>query len=159
MAPTRDRRAFVAALGGAIWLAGCGDAREPPFEPVAFEDVTMTLFRPFAAGTYVFRSRDELLAALAAAPFQIFPIGLVTEAPAVPAWDFAQGMIVGLSRGQGAWCSAPRIREVLGNGTETEVRYMVAAFGTLACQRLAPRIGFARVPRATGRVAFIEVPA
>lgn len=137
----------------AVVLAACGGHGQEQ-QPVGFTDVTTILFRPFAAGDYVFRSPAELQAALESAPFRVFPIGLVTEEPAIPAWDFETTMIVGVSQGTGPWCTAPRIREVLSDGTDLVVRFEVAQFGTLACMRLAPLIGFAQVPRVPGRVEF-----
>lgn len=135
-------------------LLACGGSGDRTQEPVQFTDVTITLFRPFETGEYVFRSRAELDRALEAAPFRPFPIGIVLTEPAIPDWDFQSSMIVGLSLGIGAWCTAPRIIEVLSDGTHMVVRYDVAATGTLACMKLAPLIGFVQVPKVDGQVEF-----
>lgn len=151
----------LAGLLFSILLAACGGSDDSAPEPVAFTEVTLTLFRPFAAGEYVFRSAQELQVALGEAPFQVFPVGIVLEEPAIPDWDFQARMIVGLSQGTGAWCMAPRIVDVNRVGSDLLVQYRVPTMGTLACMRLAPLIAFVQVPRVTGRIEFrkVEVPA
>jgi len=138
-------------------LVACGGSEKEAQEPVQFTNVTMTLFRPFATGEYVFRSRVELDSALSAAPFRVFPIGLVLTEPSIPDWDFQSSMIVGLSLGLGAWCTAPRIIEVLSDGTSMVVRYEVWSSGTLACMKLAPLIAFVQVPQVAGPVEFRRI--
>jgi hypothetical protein len=153
------RRALANAACAAALIAllgGCGGS-DSTWQVAAAEDVTLTLFRPFAAGEYVFRSRAELDAALAAAPFRVWPIGLVTEEPPIPAWDFETQMVVGISLGEGPWCTAPRIQSVSSDGTDVRVPYTAPSSGTLACMHLAPLIAFVRVPRVPGRVVFEQV--
>jgi len=145
-------RLFLTAL--VSLLLACGGSSDRTESPVQFTNVTTTLFRPFEVGEYVFRSRAELDQALQAAPFRVFPIGIVVTEPAIPDWDFQSSMVVGLSLGLGAWCTAPRIIEVLSDGTHMVVRYSVAESGTLACMKLAPLIGFVQVPQVTGQVEF-----
>lgn len=143
------RTALLAPLALA---AGCGSSGGK--SEVAFTELTMELFRPFAAGEYVWRSAEAMRTALAAAPFRVFPIGLVTEPPPEPAVDFTAAMVIGLSLGVGRWCFAPRLVRVLSDGHDVQVEYRIPTSSTSACLRDAPLIAFARVPRAAGAVGF-----
>jgi hypothetical protein len=138
-----------------VLLAACGSSGGK--SEVAFTELTMELFRPFAAGEYVWRSVDEMRAALQAAPFRVFPVGLVLSAPPEPAVDFTTAMVVGLSLGIGKWCFTPRLVRVLGDGHDLQVEYRIATQSTLACLRDGPLIAFAAVPKVAGRVEFIAV--
>lgn len=135
-------------------LAGCGgDGGDEPV-PVKFTDQTLDQFRPYAQGEYVIRSRAQLQAAWAAAPFAVFPIGLITSEPAFPEYDYQASMLVGVSLGIGKWCFAPVITGVSTIGNDMKVEYKVPTGSTLACLRDAPLISFALVPRTTGTVTF-----
>jgi hypothetical protein len=146
----------------AILLVACGGddgGSAPPPQKVAVQDVTLTFFRSFAPGTYVFRSQAELASAWAAAPFEMYPIGIVTTEPAMPTYDFSKYSVVGLSNGIGKWCFAPRITVALSDGTNLTVHYFVPTTGTLACMFNGPLIAFALVPQVMGTVQFVQDPA
>ncbi|HSW23822.1 MAG TPA: hypothetical protein VLJ62_13735 [Burkholderiaceae bacterium] len=148
------RTSFFAAIALVFAaITGCGDGAEQAV-PASFTDETMTQFRPYAQGEYVIRTRSQLQAAWAAAPFAVFPVGLVTSEPAFPEYDFQSSMLVGVSLGIGKWCFAPVITQVLVVGDDMDVEYKIRAISTLACMFNAPLISFALVPRVTGSVAF-----
>ena len=148
-------RRLVCQLPLSMLLASCGGGGG--WTEVAFSEQTMNLFRPFAAGEYVWRTADQMRAGIAAAPFRVFPVGLVTEEPPEPALDFTTSMVIGLSLGIGKWCFAPRIVRVLRDGDDTQLEYRVPTISTLACLRDGPAIAFASVPKAPGRVWFRAV--
>jgi hypothetical protein len=149
------RSEFAAIAVTVALMTACSSGDEAV--PVAYTDETMTQFRPYAQGDYVIRSRAELQAAWAAAPFRVFPIGLLTSEPAFPAYDFQSSMLVGVSLGEGLWCHKPVIMNVLVAGDDMDVEYRVSTSSTLACLRNGPLISFALVPRATGTVTFRRI--
>ncbi len=143
------------ALLFAILLSACNSSSEPP-NRVEFEDVTMTFFRSFAPETYVFRSQVELERAWVAAPFQVYPIGIILEEPPMPTYDFSEKTVVGLSLGIGKWCFKPRFTEMFSTGNDLFVHYVVPTTGTLACMKDGPLIAFALVPIVRGNVEFLQ---
>jgi hypothetical protein len=147
------RPSFGALALAAAVLAGCGGGNDGPV-PVSFSDQTLAQFRPWPQGEYVIRSREQLQAAWAAAPFQRFPIGIVLAEPAFAQYDYQTSMLVGVSLGIGKWCFAPIITGVATSGNDMEVDYRVPTSSTLACLADAPLISFALVPKVTGNVAF-----
>ena len=152
--------AFGVLLLAVAGLNGCGgggdDDRVVPV-PVMFSDETLVQFRPYAQGEYVIRTRAELQAAWAAAPFAVFPVGIVLSEPAFPEYDFQSSMLVGVSLGVGKWCFKPVITNVWVLGPHMEVDYKVPTSSTLACLRDGPLISFALVPRFAGTVAFRNI--
>lgn len=151
---------YIATLLAPLLVAcGGGDGGGPASQNVEVQDVTLTFFRSFAPGTYVFRSQPELASAWAAAPFEFYPIGIVTAEPAMPTYDFSRYTVVGLSRGIGKWCFAPRITGALSDGNNLVVHYFVPTTGTLACMFNGPLIAFALVPHVKGTVGFVQDPA
>lgn len=126
--------------------------------PVEIEqdDVTLTFFRSFASGTYVFRSQAELDSAWAAAPFELYPVGIVITEPDKPTYDYSQQMVVGLSQGVTKWCFKPTIYKVERLGADTIVHYYLPTRSTLACLRDGPAIAFALISRADGDVSFVQ---
>ncbi|EUC14677.1 hypothetical protein [Paraburkholderia hospita] len=153
---------YVAPLLATLLIA-CGgggdDGAGSASQSVQVQDVTMTFFRSFAPGTYVFRSQSELASAWAAAPFEHYPIGLVTVEPAMPTYDFTKYTVVGLSSGIGKWCFAPRITGATSDGKDLVVHYFVPTTGTLACMFNGPLIAFVLVPQVKGNVQFVQDPA
>ena len=134
-------------------LVACGGLDTTP---VAIEDVSLTFFRSFAPGLYVFRSQTELETAWAAAPFEAYPIGIITEEPSIPAYDFSKYTVIGLSRGIGKWCFKQNFTTAFLNGANLVVHYQVPATSTLACLRDGPLISFALVPQFQGTVEFVQ---
>lgn len=146
----------VAGLNGCGGGGGGGGDHAVPV-PVMFSDETLVQFRPYAQGEYVIRTRAELQAAWAAAPFAVFPVGIVLSEPAFPEYDFQSSMLVGVSLGIGKWCFKPVITNVWLFGPHMEVDYKVPTSSTLACLRDGPLISFALVPRFAGTVAFRNI--
>ena len=149
------RLKFAAIAVTVALLMACSSRDEAVL--VTYTDETMTQFRPYAQGNYVIRSRAELQAAWAAAPFTVFPIGLLTSEPAFPAYDFQSSMLVGVSLGVGLWCFKPVITNVWVAGDDMDIEYRLSTSSTLACLRNGPLISFALVPRATGAVTFRRI--
>jgi hypothetical protein len=138
-------------------MTACGGSDGGPhFVEVEIQDVSMTFFRSFSAGSYVLRSQTELENAWAAAPFEVYPIGIVTEEPPMPAYDFSKYTIVGLSHGIGHWCFRPTITSAFSDGTNLVVHYSVPTTSTLTCMRDGPLISFVLVPRVEGTVEFVQ---
>jgi hypothetical protein len=134
------------------FLTSCGGGSDT--ETVDSEDVSMTFFRSFAAGTYVFLTQDELSTAWNAAPFESYPIGLVTTEPALPQYDFTKQSVIGISAGIGKWCFKPRITYVSKDDQDVTVHYEIPKTSTLACLRDGPLIAFALVPKLSGSLTF-----
>ena len=152
-------RKFVRLVHSSIFSRIGASTKSGAVQNVEVQDVTLTFFRSFARGTYVFRSQPELASAWAAAPFEFYPIGIVTVEPAMPTYNFSKYTVVGLSHGIGKWCFAPRITRALSDGNNLVVHYFVPTAGTLACMFNAPLIAFAVVPHVTGTVGFVQDPA
>ena len=119
-------------------------------------DVSLTFFRSFSAGTYVFRNKSELVGAWNAAPFQVYPIGIVTEEPVMPDYDFTKFTVIGLSQGIGKWCFKPNITSVVASGQTSFVHYSIPTASTLACMRDGPLISFVLVPTKQSKVTFVQ---
>ncbi len=142
----------------AFLLSACGgsDGGSHSIE-VEMQDVTLTFFRSFSAGSYVFRSQTELENAWATAPFEgVYPIGIVTEEPPMPEYDYSKYTVIGLSRGIGYWCFKPTITSAFSDGTNLVVHYSVPTISTLECMRDGPLISFVLVPRVQGTVDFVQ---
>ena len=139
-----------------VVVGACGGPRPSPPVEVEAEDVSLTFFRSFESGTYVFHSQAELDSAWAAAPFKVYPVGIVLTEPEKPTYDYTEQMVVGLSLGVGKWCFKPNISHVERIGTETVVHYQVPTRSTLACLRDGPQIAFAVIARADGDVRFVQ---
>lgn len=149
---TRFTMAFMACL-----LSACGGGGSAPAPTaLAIDDVSLTFFRSFSAGTYVFRSHKELLNAWNAAHFEAYPIGIVTVEPAVPDYNYSEFTVVGISRGIGKWCYKPNISSVLQSGANLEVHYLIPTTSTLACLRDGPLISFVLVPSTQGPISFVQ---
>ena len=141
----------------AFLLSACGGSDGGSLSTeVEIQDVTLTFFRSFSSGSYVFRSQTELGNAWAAAPFEVYPIGIVAEEPSIPAYDYSKYTVVGLSRGIGYWCFKPTITSAFSDGTNLVVHYSVPITSTLACMRNGPLISFVLVPRVQGTVEFVQ---
>jgi hypothetical protein len=141
----------------AFLLSACGGSDGGPhLTDVEIQDVTLTFFRSFSSGSYVFRSQTELENAWATSPFQVYPIGIVMEEPPIPAYDYSKYTVVGLSRGIGYWCFKPTITSAFSNGTNLVIHYSVPTTSTLACLRNGPLISFVLVPRIQGSVEFVQ---
>jgi hypothetical protein len=147
----------VVSLLAALLVACGGDSGSNP-QNVEVQDVTMTFFRSFPSGTYVFKNQSELESAWAAAPFQVYPIGLVLVEPSMPTYDFSIHTVVGLSLGIGKWCFAPRISKAVSDGNNLVVHFFLPSTSTLACLRDGPLIAFALVPQVKGSVQFVLDP-
>jgi hypothetical protein len=139
----------------AIFLYACGGSGLTEVK-VEMQDVTLTFFRSFPVGSYVFRNQTELENAWATAPFASYPVGIVIEEPPIPAYDYSKYTVVGLSRGIGKWCFKPSITAAFSNGTDLVVHYDVSTTSTLACLRDGPLISFSLVPRVQGTVEFMQ---
>lgn len=151
-------RCFMVGSIVLLFTACGGSSPSPsPTETVETDDVTMTFFRSFATGTYVFRNQSELADAWAAAPFNgVYPIGMVTSEPTMPAYDYSKNTVLGISLGIGKWCYKPSISDVVRDGQNMIVHYEVSALSTLACLRDGPLISFVLVPRLDGNATFVR---
>lgn len=139
-----------------LFVAACGGGDPPAPEAVPFDDVSLSFFRTFPAGVYVFKSQAELAAAWGTAPVEVYGIGLAPGANEQPAYDFSAVTVVGLSQGLGTWCYKPRITDVTRDGDDVVVRYLVPTVSTLACLRSGPMVAFATIPRLTGKASFVR---
>jgi hypothetical protein len=141
-----------------VLLSACGgsDLSGPDWTAVEMQDVTLTFFRSFPVGSYVFRSQTELVNAWATAPFAAYPVGIVTEEPPIPTYDYTKYTVVGVSLGIGKWCFKPNITAAFSNGMDLVVHYSVSTTSTLACLRNGPLISFSLVPRVQGTVEFVQ---
>jgi hypothetical protein len=138
-------------------LSACSGSDEGAYlTEVEIQDVTLTFFRSFPAGTYVFRSQTELENAWATAPFEVYPVGIVIEEPQIPTYNYSEYTVVGLSQGIGYWCFKPTIFSALSDGTNLFVHYTVSTTSTSACLRNGPLISFVLVPRVQGTVVFMQ---
>lgn len=148
-------RSWLVSVAAAVILEACGGGGSKD-NSVVTQDVTMTFFRSFGVGTYVIRSQAELSSAWAAAPFEIYPVGLVQSEPAMPAYDFGKNSVLGVSLGIGKWCFKPNITTVESAGDGVVVHYSVSTASTLACLKDGPLISFVLVPSFTGSATFIR---
>lgn len=153
---------FLASMMITFGLVGCGGGGGSPSEGVSdstqveIQDVTMTFFRSFSSGTYIFNSQEELANAWAAAPFKVYPIGLILEEPPFPVYDFSKYTVVGISHGIGAWCYKPYITAAFSNCNNLVVHYSVPSSTTTACMRSGPLVAFVLVPQIQGTVEFVQ---
>ncbi|MBG9390212.1 hypothetical protein [Caenimonas aquaedulcis] len=146
--------ARFAALALLAMLAACGGGGETP-EDVAMQRLQEELTRSFPAGTYVFRSQAEMAAAWNAAPQEF------GDAKPMPAIDFSQSMVVGISMGVGIRCFVPTITAVTRVGASYTVSYRAndgSGGTTLACLHTWRLTDFVAVPAQPGTVAFQRVP-
>lgn len=151
------RRITQAVSVGVLLLAGCGGGSsiaEP--EELPTRRVQAVFAQPWPEATYVIRTDAEWQAAWAG-----YASGL-TPPPQRPAVNFAQDMLLGLSRGWGPdGCHSVRIKRVYEEATRVRVEFqhqrgLTGVGCTLA---LVPLSDFVAVPRLGKAVVFVEVAA
>lgn len=172
MVPVRFRHGAVSlpALRFALWaglacgLGACGGG-EPMSEPVVFERLE---FRGWIApGNHVFRTAAEANAALAKAwadtpDIIYFGREKPDTAPMLPAVNYLERMVLGVSHGQGNVCQNLLVTRVMRSGQDLSVEYKVdPPYFSNVCGSPppVPWNAFVAVPRVTGVVSFRLVEA
>lgn len=143
-----------------VLLAACGGSSDPPPTPVPFQTLQLQTLPAFPAGTYDIRTQSDWAAAWASAPqtFQGDPEPSVAKP--VPAVDFQNYSVLGVSLGQGIRCYIPEIVDVSSKPGELIVKYRSNAPSgptTLACLHNWPLATFATVPKFQGSVTFTRI--
>ncbi len=143
-----------------VLLAACGGDSDPPPTPVPFQTLQLQTLPAFPAGTYDIRTQAAWTAAWTSAPQTFEGDQFPSEVKPVPAVDFQNYSVVGVSLGLGIRCYVPEIVEVSSKPGELIVKYRSNAPSgptTLACLHNWPLATFATVPRFQGSVTFTRI--